>query len=327
MSEELKELRERKKETENRLRKLRYAYDKIMRLENLKNMKEVYRQPRCDTVKSLHEKYKKQTELSDDELWSMIRSSKMNKRIFRYEPAYYRQVIEDFIKYVEVYDGLKSIEEVEKQKIEERKKMKKVKAQDMIKGIDEEISALNLKRKGFEEYKKKGLEDTRKITGQREKAVDMERKMLLRLMDEYRKYENLVKLFSDEKLAEFLSPKIGRLKIDRFRVKEIDNMKYLDEKEFKIFYEAFEKLAENEIENVSKQVKHVDELMNMKTRLKNLFNAIENAQSLRKQRIRCEEEIKKIKDEMDYREKMIDEEEKKLLERKRKLAYTHEWSE
>jgi len=319
MSEESKEPWERKKETENQLKKLRYAYDKIMRLESLKNMKEVYRHPACDTVKGLHEKYKKQMKLSNSELWAMIRTSKMNKRIFRYDVAYYRQIAEDFIRYVEGYDELKSIEKEEKQRIEERKKMKKAKMQDMIKEIDEEISALNLKKAEFEEYKKKGLEETRKIAGQRETAVDVERKMLLRLRDEYRKYENLIELFSDEKLAEFLNPKIGRLKIDMFRVKEIGNMKYIDEKEFRIFYEAFEKVTENEMEKVSRQVKHVDELMTLKPDLKNLFNAVENADNIKKERMECEKEIKKIRDEMDYREKLIDDEEKKLV--KRKMRY------
>lgn len=319
MSEELKDLRERKKEKENQLKKLRYAYDKIMRLENLKNMKGVYRHPTCDTVKDLHEKYKKQMKQSDGELWSMIRTSKMNKRIFRYEPAYYRQVIEDFIKYVEEYDGLKSIEEWEKQKIEERKKTKKAKAQDTIKEIDKEISALNLKRKMFEEHKKRKLEDIRKINGQRDKLIGMERKMIKRIADEYRKYGNLIGLFSDEKLAEFLNPKIGRLKIDRFRVKEIGNMKYLDEKEFRIFYEALEKLTNDEMKKVSRQVKHVNELMGMKSGLKNLFNAMEKADNIKKEGMECKKESKKIMDEIDYKEKMIDEEEKKLIKRKMKI--------
>ena len=319
MSEESKEPWERKKETEKQLKKLRYAYDKIMRLESLKNMKEVYRHPACDTVKGLHEKYKKQMKLSNSELWAMIRTSKMNKRIFRYDVAYYRQIAEDFIRYVEGYDELKSIEKEEKQRIEERKKMKKAKMQDMIKEIDEEISALNLKKAEFEEYKKKGLEETRKIAGQRDKLIGMERKMISRVRGEYKKYENFIELFSDEKLAEFLNPKIGRLKIDMFRVKEIGNMKYIDEKEFRIFYEAFEKVTENEMEKVSRQVKHVDELMTLKPDLKNLFNAVENADNIKKERMECEKEIKKIRDEMDYREKLIDDEEKKLV--KRKMRY------
>lgn len=320
MSEELKELRKRKKETENQLRKLRYAYEKIIRLENLKNMKGVYRHPTCDTVKDLHEKYKKQMKLSDGELWSMIRTSKMNKRIFRYEPAYYRQVIKDFIKYIDFLNELKSFEEGKMEKAEERKKMKKAKAQDIIKEIDEEISALKLKRKMFEEHKKRRLEDIRKINGQRDNLIGTERKMIKRIADEYRKYGNLIELFSDEKLAEFLNPKIGRLKIDRFRVKEIDDMKYLNEKEFRIFYEAFEKLAENEMKKVSRQVKYVDEIISMKSGLKNLFNAMEKVDNIKKERMECEKEIKKIRDEIDYKGKMIDEEEKKLLERKRKIA-------
>ena len=320
MSEESKEPWERKKETENQLKKLRYAYDKIMRLEALKNMKEVYRHPTCDTVKGLHEKYKKQMKLSDSELWAMIRDSKMNKRIFRYDVAYYRQIVEDFIRYVEGYDELKSIKEEEKQKIEERKKMKKDKMQDMIKEIDEDISALKLKKAEFEDHGKKSLGNIERLSRQRDRIMDMERKMISRVRDEYKKYENLMELFSYEKLAEFLNPKIGRLKIDRFRVKEIDDMKYLNEKEFRIFYEAFEKVTENEMEKVSKQVTHVDDIISMKTSLKALFRAMENTQIIRKQRIRCEEEIKRIMDEIDYREKMIDDEEKKLLERKRKIA-------
>ncbi|MDI6917970.1 MAG: hypothetical protein QMC80_09275, partial [Thermoplasmatales archaeon] len=64
MNKELKELRERKKETENHLKKLRYAYDKIMRFEALKNVKEVYRHPTSDRVKELCLKYKGQTKMS-----------------------------------------------------------------------------------------------------------------------------------------------------------------------------------------------------------------------------------------------------------------------
>ena len=320
MSEELKELWERKKETEKQLKKLRYAYDKIMKLESLKNVKEVYRHPTCDTIKGLYEKYKKQMKLSDGELWAMIRISKMNKRIFRYDAARYRMIIGDFVKYVDLLNELKSFEENEVKRTEERKKMKKAEMQDVIKGIDEEISALNLKKAEFEEYKKKGLEDVRKIAGQRDRAVELERKMLLRLRNEYKKCENLIELFSDEKLAEFLNPKIGRLKIDRFRVKEIGNMKYLDEKEFRIFYGAFEKVTEDEMKKVSRQVKHADELMNMKTGLKNLFNAMEKIDNIKKERMECEKESKKIRDEMEHREKMIDEEEKKLLERRRKIT-------
>jgi len=96
-------------------------------------------------------------------------------------------------------------------------------------------------------------------------------------------------------------------------------MKYIDEKEFRIFYEAFEKVTENEMEKVSRQVKHVDELMTLKPDLKNLFNAVENADNIKKERMECEKEIKKIRDEMDYREKLIDDEEKKLV--KRKMRY------
>jgi hypothetical protein len=320
MSEELKELRERKKETENQLKKLRYAYDKIMRLENLKNVKDVYRHPTCDTVKDLHEKYKKQMKLSDGELWSMIRTSKMNKRIFKYEPVYYRQVIEDFIKYIDFLNELKSFEEKEAKRVEKRKKWGKGEIREILKGIEHEISALKLKRKMFEEHKKRRLEEIRKINGQRDKLIGTERKMIKRIADEYRKYENLIELFSDEKLAEFLNPKIGRLKIDGFRVKEIDDMKYLNEKEFRIFYEAFEKLTNDEVKKVSHQVKYMDEIISMKPDLKNLFNAMEKADNIKKERTECEKESKRIMDEIGYKEKMIDEEEEKLLERKRKIA-------
>ena len=48
--------------------------------------------------------------------------------------------------------------------------------------------------------------------------------------------------------------------------------------------------------------------------------AMEKADNVKKERMECEKESKRIKDEIDYKEKMIDDEEKKLLERKRKTA-------
>ncbi|MCG2825838.1 MAG: hypothetical protein L6265_04500, partial [Thermoplasmatales archaeon] len=178
---------------------------------------------------------------------------------------------------------------------------------------------LKLKRKEFGEYKKKRLEEIREINGQRDKIIDMERKMIKRIADEYKEYENLVELFTDEKLAEFLNPKVGRLKIDGFRVKEIGNMDYLDEKELRIFYEALEKLTNDEMKKVSHQVKHVNELMGVKSGLKKLFNAMEKMDNIKKERMECEKESKRIKDEMDYKEKVIDEEEKKLIKRKMRI--------
>jgi hypothetical protein len=307
------------KEIKKNLKKLRYAYDKIMRLENLGNVKDVYRHPTCDAVKGLREKYKKQMKLSDDELWAMIRASKLNKNIFRYNVARYRQITGDFIQYVDFLNELKSFEEKEMKKIEERKKEKKDEMQETIKEIDKEIFALKLKRKEFEEHKKKRLKAVRKISEQRCRIKDMETRMIKRIINEYKKYEYLIELFSDEKLAEFLNPKIGRIKIDRFSVKEIGSMKYLDEKDFRIFYEALEKLTEDEMKKLSRQVKCVDELTTLKPDLKKLFRAMENVQIIRKQRIRCEEEIKRIKDEIDYKEKMIDDEEKKLVKRKMRI--------
>ncbi|MCG2827504.1 MAG: hypothetical protein L6265_13015 [Thermoplasmatales archaeon] len=307
-------------EIKKNLKKLRYAYDKIMRIENLRNVKDVYRHPTSDRVKELYLKYKKQIKISDDELWSLVRSSKINKNIFRYDVSRYRQITGDFIKYIDFLNELKSFKEGEMEKAEERKKMKKAKVQDTIKEIDKEISGLKLKRKEFGEYKKKRLEDIREINGQRDKIIDMERKMIKRIADEYRKYGNLVELFSDEKLAEFLNPKVGRLKIDGFRVKEIGNMDYLDEKELRIFYEALEKLTNDEMKKVSRQVKHADELITLKTDLKKLFNAMEKMDNIKKERMECEKESKRIRDEMDYKEKLIDDEEEKLLERKRKIA-------
>gem|GEM_PF-1585806 len=320
MNEELKELCERKKETKKQLKKLRYAYDKVMGFEKLKDIKEVYRHPFCERVKELYLEYKKQMKLSDNELWGLIRVSKMNKRIFRYDVSRYRQITGDFIKYIDFLNELKSFKEGEMEKAEERKKMKKAKVQDTIKETDKEISGLKLKRKEFGEYKKKRLEEIREINGQRDKIIDMERKMIKRIADEYRKYGNLVELFSDEKLAEFLNPKIGRIKIDRFRIKKIGNMDYLSEKEFRIFYEALEKLTNDEMKKVSRQVKHADELITLKTDLKKLFNAMEKTDNIKKERMECEKESKRIRDEMDYKEKLIDDEEEKLLERKRKIA-------
>lgn len=98
-------------EIKKNLKKLRYAYDKIMRIENLRNVKDVYRHPASDRVKELYLKYKKQIKISDDELWSLVRSSKINKNIFRYDIARYRQITGDFIKYIDFLNELKSFKE------------------------------------------------------------------------------------------------------------------------------------------------------------------------------------------------------------------------
>ncbi len=320
MSEKVKDLREMKKNTEIQLKKLRHAYDKVMRLERFKDVKEVYRHPLCERVKELYLKYKKQMKLSDNELWGLIRVSKMNKRIFRYDVSRYRQITGDFIKYIDFLNELRSFEEKEMELIKERKKTKKAKAQDVIKEIDKEISSLRLKRKEFREYKKKTLKEVRKTSEEKRRVKDRETRMIKRIRNEYREYKYLIGLFSDEKIAEFLSPKIGRLKIDSFRVKEIENMNYLDEKEFRIFYEALEKLTNEEMKKVSRQVKHVDELMTLKPGLKNLFNAMEKADNIKKERMECEKESKKIRDEIDYKEKLIDDEEKKLIKRKMRMS-------
>ncbi|MBU2565200.1 MAG: hypothetical protein KJ655_02970, partial [Candidatus Thermoplasmatota archaeon] len=232
----------------------------------------------------------------------------------------YREITGDFIKYIDFLNELKSFEEKEAKRVEKRKKWGKREIREILKEIEHEISALKLKRKMFEEHKKRRLGEIREINGQRDKLIDMERKMIKRIADEYRKYGNLVELFSDEKLAEFLNPKIGRIKIDRFRIKKIGNMDYLSEKEFRIFYEALEKLTNDEMKKVSRQVKHADELITLKTDLKKLFNAMEKTDNIKKERMECEKESKRIRDEMDYKEKLIDDEEEKLLERKRKIA-------
>ncbi len=307
------------KEIKRNLKKLRYAYNKIMRLENLKNVKDVYRYPTSDRVKEFYEKYKKQINISDDELWSTLKALKMNKRIFRYDVSRYRQITTDFIKYIDFLNELKSFEEKEMILIKERKETKKAKAQDTIKEIDKAISSLGLKRKEFREYKMKALKEVRKTSEQGLRIKEMEIRIIKRISSEYKKYEKVIELFSDEKVAEFLNPKIGRLKIDRFRVKEIENMGYLDEKEFRIFYEALEKLTNDEMKKVSRQIKHVDELMTLKPRLKNLFNAMEKANNVKKERMECEKESKKIRDEIDYKEKLIDDEEKKLIKRKMRI--------
>ena len=320
MNEELKELRKRKKETETRLGKLRYAYDKIMRLENLRNVKEIYRHPLCGRVKELYLKYKSQMKMSDYELQSMIRISTINKKIFRYDVSRYREIIEDFIQYIDFLNKLRSFESQKMELVKEKKKEKKDTAKKMIKEIEQEIFGLELRRKEFREFKKRRAKVVKEINEQRCIIKDMETRMIKRIRNEYRKYEYLIELFSDEKVAEFLNPKIGRIKIDRFRVKEIGDMKYLDEKEFRIFYEAFEKLTGNEMKKLSRQVKNVNELMGMKSGLKDLFNAMEKVDRIKKERLECEKESKKIRDEIDYKEKLIDDEEKKLIKRKMRMS-------